>query len=46
MGESLATRDERELGFGLDEALERADITIENTRSLEWFRDRVREVLE
>jgi dephospho-CoA kinase len=45
-GESLAIRDERELGFGLDEALERADITIENTRSLEWFRDRVREVLE
>ena len=45
-GESLAARDERELGFGLDDALRRADVTIENTGSLESFRTRVREVLE
>ncbi|MFO7926116.1 MAG: AAA family ATPase [Halobacteriota archaeon] len=45
-GESLAARDERELGFGLGEALERADVTIENTGTLEAFRDRVREVLD
>jgi dephospho-CoA kinase len=44
-GESLAARDERELGFGLDDALDRADMTIENTDSLERFRERVREVL-
>ncbi|MCQ4332059.1 AAA family ATPase [Natronomonas sp. F2-12] len=44
-GEGLAARDERELGFGLGEALGRADVTIENTDSLERFRERVREVL-
>ncbi len=43
--ESLAARDERELGFGLGEALDRADVTIENTDSLEAFRERVRGVL-
>lgn len=45
-GEALAERDERELGFGLGKALDRADVTIENTDSLEAFRERVREVLE
>lgn len=44
-GESLAARDERELSFGLDEALARADRTIDNTGSLEAFRENVREVL-
>ena len=44
-GESLAARDERELGFGLEEALDRADVTIENTDTLQRFRQRVREVL-
>ncbi|WP_254839503.1 AAA family ATPase [Natronomonas marina] len=44
-GESLAARDERELGFGLGEAMERADLTIDNTGTLEEFRERVREVL-
>ncbi len=44
-GEDLAARDERELGFGLDEALDRADVTIENTDTLERFREQVREVL-
>jgi dephospho-CoA kinase len=45
-GESLAARDERELSFGLDEALARADVTIDNTGSLEAFRERARELLE
>jgi len=44
-GEGLAARDERELGFGLGEALDRADVTIENTGTLEAFRTEVREVL-
>lgn len=45
-GEDLAARDERELGFGLGEALDRADVTVENTGSLGAFRERVREVLD
>ncbi|WP_299234166.1 AAA family ATPase [Natronomonas sp.] len=45
-GEALAARDERELGFGLRDALQRADVTIENTGSLDRFRRRVRGVLE
>ena len=44
-GEGLKERDERELGFGLRNALERADVTIENTDTLEAFRERVEEVL-
>ena len=44
-GESLAVRDERELGFGLGDAMERADRTIHNTGTLEEFREQVREVL-
>ncbi|WP_122088944.1 AAA family ATPase [Halalkalicoccus subterraneus] len=43
--ESLETRDERELGFGMGEAMTRADVTIENTDSLERFRERIRELL-
>jgi dephospho-CoA kinase len=43
--ESLEVRDERELGFGMGEAIERADVSIENTESLERFRERVRAVL-
>jgi len=43
--ETLEERDERELGFGLGEAMERADRTIENTGTLEAFRSEVREVL-
>lgn len=45
-GEALSERDERELGFGLGEAMERADVRIENTGTLEAFRTRVKEVLE
>ena len=45
-GEALAERDERELGFGLGEAMDRADVTVDNTGTLEAFRRRVQEVLE
>jgi dephospho-CoA kinase len=44
-GESLAARDERELGFGMGEAMERADVTVENTDSLAAFHDRIRTLL-
>jgi dephospho-CoA kinase len=44
-GESLAERDERERGFGMGEAMAMADLTIENTDSLEAFHDRVRTLL-
>ena len=45
-GESLEARDERERGFGMDDAIEAADVRIENTDSLEAFRDEVRTLLE
>ena len=44
-GESLGDRDRRELDFGMGAAMERADVTVENTGSLEAFRERVREFL-
>jgi dephospho-CoA kinase len=44
--ESLAERDERELGFGMGDAMDRADVTIENTDSLDRFREQVRTLLE
>jgi len=40
-GESLDDRDERELGFGMGEAMEMADLRIENTDSLESFRSKI-----
>lgn len=45
-GETLAERDNRELRFGLDEALARADVQINNDGSLAAFRERATEVLE
>ncbi|MFT4948917.1 MAG: hypothetical protein ACI9CA_001048, partial [Natronomonas sp.] len=45
-GESLEDRDRRELEFGMDKAIERADLTIENTGTLAAFRERVRGLLE
>ena len=45
-GESLAARDERELGFGMGEAMAMADVTIENTDSLDRFQPRVRTLIE
>jgi len=44
-GESLEARDERERGFGMDDAIERAEITIENTGSLAAFHDRIETLL-
>jgi len=44
-GESLADRDERELGFGMGEAMERADVRIDNTDSLDAFRARIHTLL-
>jgi dephospho-CoA kinase len=43
--ESLKERDERELGFGMGEAMERADVVVENTESLAAFQDRIRALL-
>lgn len=43
--EDLAARDERELGYGMGEAMDVADVTIHNTGSVEAFREVVRDVL-
>jgi dephospho-CoA kinase len=45
-GEALRERDQRELDFGMGDAMERADLTVENDGSLEAFRRRIRSVLE
>jgi len=44
--ESLAERDERELGFGMGRAMDRADLVVENVDSLERLRERARTVIE
>jgi dephospho-CoA kinase len=44
-GETLSERDERELGFGMGEAMDRADLTVENAGSLDAFHDSVRTLL-
>jgi dephospho-CoA kinase len=44
-GESLEARDDRELGFGMGEAMERADVTIENTDTLAAFREQIQGLL-
>ena len=44
--ESLEERDERELGFGMGEAMDRADVTIENTDTLARFREQITILLE
>ncbi len=44
-GEPLADREERERGFGMDEAIEAADVRIENTGTLGEFHERVEELL-
>ena len=43
--ELLRERDERERGFGMDEAIARADATIDNTDSLEAFHEKIRALL-
>lgn len=45
-GESLEDRDARERGFGMDDAMAMADVTVENTGSLEEFRSTVRTLIE
>jgi dephospho-CoA kinase len=44
--DALLDREQRELDFGMDEAMDRADVVIENTDSLASFRERVRSVLD
>ncbi len=43
--ESLRERDERELGFGMGEAMDRADVVVENADSLESFHEEIRGLL-
>jgi dephospho-CoA kinase len=43
--EKLREREERELGFGMGDAMEMADVTVENTGGLETFRETVRRLL-
>jgi dephospho-CoA kinase len=44
--EALREREERELGFGMGDVMERADVTVENTGSLDAFHGRIRELLD
>ena len=44
--ESIQERDERELGFGMGEAIDRADLSIDNGDTLEAFRERAAAVLD
>ncbi|WP_276273073.1 AAA family ATPase [Haloarcula litorea] len=44
-GESLEARDERELGFGMGEAMAMADLTVDNTESLAAFQRKIRTLL-
>ncbi|MFC6952284.1 nucleoside monophosphate kinase [Halorubellus litoreus] len=46
VGETLRERDDRERGFGMDDAMARADVTIDNTDTLESFRARITALLE
>ena len=44
--ERLRAREQRELDFGMGEAMDRADVTVDNTDSLEAFRETFRGVLD
>lgn len=44
--ESLKEREERELEFGMGEAMERADVVVENTESLEVLRNRIQNLFD
>ncbi len=44
-GETLAERDQRERGFGMDSAMEEADIVLENDGSLETFHEQIESLL-
>ncbi len=43
--ESLQERDDRELGFGMGEAMENAHVVIENTGTLEEFHAKIRDLV-
>ena len=43
--ESLREREERELGFGMGEVMDRADVEIRNTDTLGAYRERIRAVI-
>ncbi|WP_311170306.1 AAA family ATPase [Halobellus ordinarius] len=43
--EALKEREERELGFGMGEVMDRADVVVENTDTLPAFRERIRAIL-
>ncbi len=43
--ETLRERDRRELDFGMGTAIENADVTIENTSTIEAYREQIRRVL-
>ena len=44
-GESLRDRDERERGFGMDDAMVRADVVVDNTDTLSSFRAKIEALL-
>jgi dephospho-CoA kinase len=44
--EALRAREERERGFGMDTVMADADVTVDNTGSLDAFRARIRDLLE
>ena len=44
--EALREREKRELGFGMGDVMERADVHVENTGSLDAFRERIHDLLE
>ncbi|AGB36009.1 AAA family ATPase [Natronococcus occultus] len=44
-GEPLERRDERERGFGMDDAMDRADVVVENADTLEAFHERIRRIV-
>ena len=43
--EELKVRDERELSFGLKKAMEMADFTVENTGTIDDFKEKIRAIL-
>jgi dephospho-CoA kinase len=43
--EALRDREERERGFGMAAAMDRADVRVDNTGTVEAFRERIRRVL-
>jgi dephospho-CoA kinase len=43
---ALKARDERELGWGMGEAMEIADLVIDNNGSLEEFNDKITALME